>query len=170
MTEADKQLLFEFDRGIVDRNTFLKRFSVDIAHDSEYVRSEIKAAIKTADTGKIQMAISLISFSSNVSQFVDLLNELLINPNHRSHQKIAKMLQDNVPSPTTVPFIKKALETNFDYLDYTFSDSDVIAKWFSWLLYAIGTTEAIQLMKEYSNSKDEGIANEMRNRLNKTPQ
>ncbi len=167
MTEADEQLLIELYCGRVDRNIFLKNFSVDITRDIEYVRAEIEAAIKTADSEKIQMIIPLIEFSSDVSQFVDLLNELLINPNHRSHQRIAKTLQDNAPSPTTIPFVKKALETNFDYLNYTCSDSDAIAKWFSWLLYAIGTNEAIQLMQDYSNSPDEGIANEMRNRLNK---
>ena len=96
-----------------------------------------------------------------------ILNDPVINPNHRSHQVISKNLQDIAPSPTTVPFVRKALETNFDYLEYTGSDSDAIAKWFSWLLYSIGTDEAINLMKEYSNSPHEGIANEMRYRLNK---
>ncbi len=53
-------------------------------------------------------------FSADISNFVDLLDELLINPNHRSHQLIAKKLQDIIPSPPTVPFIRKALETNFN--------------------------------------------------------
>lgn len=167
MIEADKQLLIEFDSGIITRDTLIKRFSVDIAHDIDFVRTEIKTAIANADSNEIQITIPLIWFSSDISLFVDLLNELLINPNHRSHQEIAKTLQDRAPSPTTVPFVRKALETNFDYLKYTCSNSDAIAKWFSWLLYAIGTTEAIDLMKEYINSPDEGIANEMRYRLNK---
>jgi hypothetical protein len=110
------------------------------------------------------MTIALIWLSGNTANFIDLLNELLINPNHRSHQRIAKALQ-HTPSPTTVPFVRKALESNFDYLEYTFSDSDVIAKWFSWLLYAIGTPEAIDLIKEYSHSTNEGIKKEMLYRL-----
>jgi hypothetical protein len=63
--------------------------------------------------------------------------------------------------------VRKVLENNFDYLQYTCSESSTIAKWFSWLLYSIGTKEAIELMREYSNSEDEGIANEMRYRLKK---
>lgn len=167
MTEADKQLLIDLDYGKVTFDDFLKQFSVDLKSDNDFIRTEMKAAIQSADTDRIQMTIPLIWFSEDISNFIDLLNELLINPNHRSHQVIAKNLQDDAPSPTTVPFVRKALETNFDYLEYTCSDSDAIAKWFSWLLYSIGTDEATNLMKEYSNSTDEGIANEMRYRLNK---
>ena len=167
MTEADKKLLVDLDYGRVTFDDFLKQFSLDLKSDNNFIRAEMEAAIQSADTDRIQMTIPLIWFSADIPNFVDLLNELLINPNHRSHQVIAKNLQDIAPSPTTVPFVRKALETNFDYLEYTCSDSDAIAKWFSWLLYSIGTDEAINLMKEYSNSTDEGIANEMRYRLNK---
>lgn len=167
MTDQDKQLLAELDYGIITDDTFLKNFSVDIKHDTDYVSVEMKNAIATFDPDEIQMTLNLIWLSGNISKYVDILNELLINPNHRNHQEIAKTLQDLAPSPTTVPFVRKALESNFDYLEYTCSDSDAITKWFSWLLYSIGTTEAIDLMKEYSNSNDEGIRNEMLYRLKK---
>jgi hypothetical protein len=167
MTETDKQLLIDLHSGKVAFDDFLNRFSVDVRSDKNFIRVEMEAAIQSAQQDRIQMTIPLIWFSADIPSFVDLLNRLLINPNHRSHQVIAKTLQDIAPSPTTVPFVRKALETNFDYLAYTCSDSDVIAKWFSWLLYSIGTNEAIALMKEYSNSANEGIANEMRYRLSK---
>jgi HEAT repeat protein len=97
---------------------------------------------------------------------VALLNELLITPGHTQHQLIAKILQD-VKSPSTVPFVRKALESNFDYLEYTCSDSEAIAKWFSWLLLSIGTEDAVNLIKEYTQSTDEGIRKEMIYRLSK---
>jgi hypothetical protein len=166
MIEEDKQLLIELDYGRVSYESFLKQFSVDLKSDNEFIRKEIQSAIESTNEDRIQMTIPLIWLSADISNFVDLLNLLLINPNHRRHQEIAKNLQDSASSPTTVPFIREALETNFNYLEYTCSDSGAIAKWFSWLLYSIGTDEAISLMKEYSNSPDEGIANEMRYRLN----
>ena len=167
MTDKDKQLLAEFDYGIISSGTFIKNISIDIKSNVDFVRQEIKTAIESAGPEEIQMTLNLVWLSGDISKYVDLLNELLINPNHRNHQQIAKALQDLAPSPTTVPFVRKALETNFDYLEYTCSDSDAIAKWFSWLLYSIGTTEAIDLMKEYSHSADEGIRNEMLYRLKK---
>jgi hypothetical protein len=170
MTETDKELLINLENGRVTFENFLRQFSVDLKSDNNFIRTEMEAAIQSADHNRIQITIPLILFSADIRLFVDLLNELLINPNHISHQEIAKTLQDIAPSPTTVPFVRKALETNFEYLEYTCSDSDAIAKWFSWLLYSIGTDEAINLMKEYSNSTNEGIANEMRYRLNKIGQ
>jgi hypothetical protein len=167
MTEEDRLLLIDLDYGRVTFDNFLKRFSIDLKSNNNFIRTEIEAAIQSADIDRIQMTIPLIWFSAEIPNFVDLLNRLLINPNHRSHQVIAKNLQDFAPSPTTVPFVRKVLETNFEYLEYTRSDSDAITKWFSWLLCSIGTDEAIDLMKEYSNSTDEGIANEMRYRLDK---
>ena len=167
MTEKGEKLLIDLDYGRLKYNDFLQRFSVDLKSDKEFIRTEISAAIESQDSERIQLTIPIIWFSSDISKFVDLLNELLINPNHRSHQKIAKNLQDFAPSPTTVPFVRKALETNFHYLEYTCSDCEAIAKWFSWLLSAIGTSEAIDLMKEYSNSTDKGIKKEMLYRLQK---
>lgn len=167
MTDQDKQLLAELDYEVITTDTFLKNFSVDIKIDTDFVRTEMKNAIATSDPDEIQMTLNLIWLSDSISKYVDILNELLIDPNHRSHQEIAKTLQDYAPSPTTVSYVRKALETNFDYLEYTCADSHTIAKWFSWLLFSIGTTEAIDLMKEYSNSSDEGIRNEMCYRLKK---
>lgn len=167
MTDKDKQLLAELEYGIITTDIFLKKFSVNITNETSFVRTEITNAIETKDPSEIQIKLALIWLSGNITKYVDILNGLLINPNHRNHQLIAKKLQDYAPSPTTVPFVRKALESNFEYLAYTCSDSGTIAKWFSWLLYSIGTTEAIELMKEYSNSSDEGIRKEMLYRLKK---
>lgn len=167
MTEIDKQLLSDLNCGMITTEEFLMTFSIDVKSNPEFVRKEILTAIERHDPNEIQCILGLIWASDDIFPFVDLLNELLINPNHRSHQQIAKNLQDYAPSPSTVPFVRKALESKFDYLEYTCSESNVIAKWFSWLLYSIGTKEAIELMKEYSDSNDEGIRDEMRYRLRK---
>jgi hypothetical protein len=128
MTDHDKQLLAELENGIITTDIVLNNFSVDIKNDIDFVRTEMKNAIATSDPDKIQMTLALIWLSGDISKFVEILNELLINQNHRSHQQIAKKLQDNAPSPTTVPFVRKALETKFEYLEYTYSESNVIAK------------------------------------------
>jgi len=166
MIDADKQLFAEFDYGIISADVFLKRFSVDIKKDFDFIRSELQTAIKRGEPDDIQMIISLIWLTGKSSEFLDLLNELLINPNHRNHQQIAKALQD-IASPTTIPFVRKALESNFDYVEYTCSESGVIAKWFSWLLSSIGNKDAINLIEEFSSSSNEGIRNEMLYRLRK---
>ena len=103
----------------------------------------------------------LLQVGLTAVQSAVVLYQQQFQPTNKAQQK------DFAPSPKTVPFVSKVLESNFDFLEYTYSDSDAIAKWFSWLLYSIGTAEAIDLMKEYSNSNEEGIKNEMLYRLKK---
>lgn len=133
----------------------------------DFIKNKIRLGIDTANSDEIENAMSLLCKVEDVTLFINELNELLITPNHHNHQFIAKLLQDWAPSPSTIPYVRKALESNFDYLEYTCSESNTIAKWFSWLLYSIGTSEAIDLMKEYSSSDDEGISEEMSYRLSK---
>mgnify|MGYP000135565611 CR=1 FL=1 len=94
------------------------------------------------------------------------LNELLVIKEHQRHQEITKSLQ-NFAHPSSVDYIKTVLEGSFDHLDYNCSDSDVIAKWFSHALSRIGTEDAIDIIKKYANSSDEGIKHEMQYRLDK---
>jgi len=167
MTEDQKRQLIEYYCGRITIDRLAKNFPVDPRADDAYVRGEVRNAIQTSNPDEINPSIYLIWASGNVVAFTDLLNELLINPNHTQHQYIAKALQDHVRSPSSIPFIEKALASHFDYLSYTYSDSGVIAKWFSWLLYEIGTPEAIAVMQRYTEDPDEGIRKEMTYRLNK---
>jgi hypothetical protein len=48
--------------------------------------------------------------------------------------------------PSGVVFIQAVLSGGFAHLAYNFSDSAVIAKWFSHALFAIGTDEAIAVI------------------------
>jgi HEAT repeat protein len=166
MTDQEKILLFEVNSGQLTTDEFYRKFPADIRKAKDYVVREIQDSIKQGDTEELDIAISLIWLSGTDELFIDILNQLLINPNHRSHQFVTRTIQE-LQSPTSVPFIKQVLESNFSYLTYTCSDSDAIAKWFSWALYEIGTKDAIKLMKEYSKSPDEGIRKEMIYRLKK---
>ncbi|UEG55142.1 hypothetical protein LLH06_09225 [Mucilaginibacter daejeonensis] len=114
----------------------------------------------------MDLVITLIDVSGPSVEFVDILNKLLSHPYHHKHQEIAKHIQ-LLKSPTSVEYIDKVLETNFDFLEYTAAESEAIAKWFSWALYSIGTKDAIDVMKKYANVMDEGIKNEMQYRLKK---
>lgn len=132
----------------------------------ENIREQVKTAIAKGNSRELKIAVDSIWQSENPAAFADLLAELLIVPGHQDHQEIAKYLQDHAPQPDAIPYIRIAL-ADLSYLAYTGSDSGAIAKWFSWLLYAIDTDEAIEVMEEYSQSPDEGIRTEMLYRLDK---
>jgi hypothetical protein len=166
MLAADKKLLIDFNDGVISVEACINSFSVDLKSDFVYTKTVINDNILYQQSSELNLLIQLIWLAENDVYFTDLLNELLINPHHKSHQQIAKSLQ-NIANPSTIPYIRKVLETEFDYLDYTCSDSDVIAKWFSWILFKIGTNDAIAMIKEFTHSPNEGIAKEMLYRLKK---
>lgn len=130
------------------------------------VEVKVREAIKKGELEELDIAVSELLESDDISNHVDLLNELLLNNFHRQHQYIAKTIQ-YLKTPSSVPFINKVLESNFEDIPYTGSDSYSMAKWFSWVLYEIGTKEAIEVIEKHANSKDEGIREEMRYRLKK---
>lgn len=165
MTKKQIQILDDYYSSKISKNKFLQKFGKDI-EDADFIKRELREAIKSKDEEKIERAINLMWFYKDYEQFIDELNILLLEPNHWTHQMIAKTIQD-LKNPKSIPFIRKALESNFDYLEYTCSESNVIAKWFSWALFSIGTNEAINLIEEYTKSDDEGIRNEMIYRLDK---
>jgi hypothetical protein len=97
---------------------------------------------------------------------VEALNQLLVIKQHRRHQEITKALQ-TLAHPSSVKYIHEVLSGGFAHLAYSCCDSDVIAKWFSHALFAIGTEEAIEMIKKFAESSDAGICAEMRYRLTK---
>lgn len=134
--------------------------------NDDEIELKVKEAIKKGNLEELDDAVSELIQSENISNYVDLLNDLLLVPFHYQHQYIAKAIQ-NLKTPSSVQFIGKVLESKFKDIRYNGSDSYSIAKWFSWALSEIGTKEAIDLMREHANSTDEGIRYEMNYRLNK---
>ena len=96
----------------------------------------------------------------------DVLNGLLVMPGHELHQEVTMEIQ-RLKSLSSVPCIRSVLEGGFDFLAYTSSGDEVIAKWFSHALAKIGTREAIEVIKEFSVADNVGIAEEMSYRLGK---
>ena len=106
--------------------------------------------------------------ASDLESIVETLNGLVLSPGHRQHQAVVKRLQ-SVASPSSIPVLRQALASGFDLYDYTCSDDEVIAKWFSWALFAIGTKEAKAVLTESAQSDNPDVAKEMKYRLAKWP-
>ena len=165
----DQFLLDEIDymtyveRQYACSNSVVRQNSADFIHHKDKYLRLLNLALESEDDLKSDVIIEQMEVDAPA--FLNELNQLLIDPRHQSHQIVAKMLQDDAPSPTTVPYVRVVLESDFSYLAYTCSEKCAIAKWFSHLLFAIGTKEAIDLIREYAKCKDAQIAQEMQYRL-----
>lgn len=129
-----------------------------------YIIGELKLRFESDIPQEINRITDEIIATKSYKDFTLILNELLLYPNHKSHQYVARLLQ-SIADSSSIPYVRKVLESNFEYLKYTSSDPIVITKWFSWLLVAINTDEAIDLIQEFAKCKNKGIRDEMKYRL-----
>ncbi|MEZ4384739.1 MAG: hypothetical protein R3A79_25645 [Nannocystaceae bacterium] len=168
MTPAQRELLEDYEVAAIDRDELLRRFGVDLAQAPEFVRGEVEAALASGDADAADLAIELVflagGLSGGLGRYVDLLGRLVVSTGHRQHQHCVMALQ-TLRDPRALPYLRDALAMGFAYLEYTCSESQAIAKWFSHALAAIGGDEAIALLRTYAASEDPGIAAEMRYRL-----
>ncbi len=132
----------------------------------EHLIDSLSAAYADEDKELIDVIVDAVYEIKNETIQIEALNELLISQAHQKHQEITKSIQD-FAHPSSVRYINLVLEAGFEHLEYTCSESDVIAKWFSHALSRIDTVEALDTIKKYTNSTDEGVKREMQYRLNK---
>ncbi len=165
MTAQEIAILSKYSNQEIHFEDLRPEIIFDRLQDVGYVSAFIENALQSNDENLAEASCAIYFYFNDKVKLEKHLNQLIINPNHKSHQRLVKHLQDDLKYPSSVPYIRKALESNFDYLQYTCSDDDAIAKWFSHALHSIGTKEAIDLMKEYANSANQKIKDEMRYRL-----
>ena len=146
----------------------MQRQSVGIEEASikDFVLEEMRAASTDGDWDACLALLSLARGIADPQRKAEVLNSMLVMPEHRIHQEVTMEIQ-RLAHHSSVPYIRKILESNFETLAYTCSDDEVLAKWFSHALAKIGTPESISLIREFAASANSGIAHEMRYRLAK---
>jgi hypothetical protein len=165
MTQKEIEILAGYNDPSVSMKALDKEIRTDTLQDEAWVISFFEKALGSDDEIWLKAACSVYWCFEQKERLEQYFNQMIINPYHCQHQALVKHLQDDLKYPSAVPYIRKALESNFDYLEYTNSEDGVIAKWFSHALHAIGTKEAIDLIKEFASSPNRGIRDEMRYRL-----
>lgn len=165
MTEREKKLLADREERRTGETEFYELFPLEQYTEINYITNEIDKAITEKDSVAIDLLTYLLLYHlPSGIEYTNLLNKLLITRYHHKHQEVARRLQE-LKNPSSIPYVRRALASGFDYLTYTCSETGAIAKWFSWILAEISTQEAIEVLEEYSHSSDEGIKNEMLYRL-----
>lgn len=131
---------------------------------NNHILAQMAAAIAAVDWDAQEAVVELACGIDDVDLKAAALNGLLAMPGHELHQQVTMEIQ-RLKSASSVPIIEAVLEGGFDYLQYTCSEDEVIAKWFSHALASIGTPEAIALIRKFAASENAGIASEMQYRL-----
>ncbi|GAA3513943.1 hypothetical protein GCM10022393_29710 [Aquimarina addita] len=159
--------MLENEYWIIKRDNLLTKELSNIISNKKYVQGFMNSALNSKSEKAITAAVTMYWLCYERIDLEKEFNKLIISPYHKSHQTLIKHLQDKLKYPSSVNYIKIALTSNFDYLQYTYSEDGVIAKWFSHALLAINTKASIDLIKEFTQSENLEINEEMKYRLSK---
>ena len=157
--------LFENDYWQITGDSLLPKEIEELIGNEKYVRKFIYDALNSESERLTTAAVTLYWLCNGKIRLEDELNKLLISPCHKSHQPLVKHLQDLHRYPSSVKYIRIALASGFDYLQYTCSEDAAIAKWFSHALSDINTKQSIDLIREFAQSENDQIREEMQYRL-----
>lgn len=132
----------------------------------EFVVREMAVAIASQDWNLWTVVLCMTCDIEDAAVKADTLGRLLLMRGHRVHQEVAMEIQQ-LGHPSSVAVIRQILERGFDDFAYTGSGHETIAKWFSHALRAIGTPQAVDLLREFTHSRDAGLAAGMIYRLSR---
>ena len=155
-------LSFKPELGVGGQNTWGKGIWKARLHDLESIASAKEFVNQTASA----LDSMYIEDVYNLHQIVIEKCEKLLRIDHSEHEEIIRFLQD-AADPFAIPFIKQAilLKPQLDYLAY--DDYGSYYKKCFWALKAIGSKNAIELIKEFTESVDPIIKEQAHYRLSK---
>lgn len=159
-----KDIFIKLEEGAINRSDLVNLLPKPLLNEDLEIKKLADWIILSQDVAGVEFLLTLHYLIGKDSIFTGIFNQLTLEEFHFSHQPIVFCLQ-KIKSPSSIPFLEKMLESQFDYLEYTGSDSDVITKWISHALANIGTPDALSIIKKYKNAEDVGISKEMTYRL-----
>ena len=155
--------LEEFEKDV---RQFWKVHPVERSERRPYLLTTLRRAIDSRDETLIELVLE-VALRSDEPDKVTCLGEMLLVREHYRHQELVRELQ-LMADPKAVTYLIKALNTNLEHMvNYNGSGSGVVAKWFSHALLDIGSVEAIEALKAFSNHADPEVRDEMLYRLGK---
>ncbi len=164
MNSNQYKALLQYSKSL-DLEELKKHFPGREYMNKEQVIPFLKTALESTVSEDHIAALSLYWLYPDKYELKPFFNQLLLAEGHQGHQALAGHLQRELKYPESVYALREILLSGFDFLQYTCSEDAVIAKWVSHALNAIGTPEAIAVLKEFSLSENIQIKDEMRYRL-----
>jgi 2-polyprenyl-6-methoxyphenol hydroxylase-like FAD-dependent oxidoreductase len=114
----------------------------------------------------LEDALTIFWVIDSNDDVLDILNELLLQNWHTRHEEIIHSIQ-KISSPKSIRYIKEAMQINFQYLEDYGTGLRQFINQCGHALLSIGTKEAIELIYELSESKNQILKDEMLYRINK---
>ena len=155
MNKEQIEVIFARIRHEITTEQFAEKYPVEPGKEQEHVEELLLYAISTRNSRDVLAAVIMGSWFGFSESCVPLLNALLTEDWHKSHEEIVLKLQQ-LRDPSSVEPLYQAALLRLDYMDY--DDSCVIASNCCWALGDINTAEADEKLRELMKQEDPIIA------------
>ena len=157
MNDNERKHILELGLDKISKEQFIKKFSVDINNNPNYVMELLVCAYNEKNADDVEYALT-VAYKLNLitERYVTILCDLLEERWHYRHEDIAKILQ-SMKSPSSIESLYRTALTKFEYLDY---DNSALARKCIWALGDINTDESKKKLELIAT--DETLSEEIR--------
>lgn len=155
MDPALNQAIFDFQCRRISERELVSALPFPPQEASVRLRSIVDDIIRRKSASDVESILILMDIFEFEDKFPDSLHKLILEPWHYSYENITHMLQDRM-DPASIPFIRAAMHNKYAALEYTGGTGQFIGQC-GHALWSIGTPEAIQVIKELSETSEDPI-------------
>ena len=166
MTANLKKLLLDFQQGQVSKPELISTLGLTGGAKESLVRETIEKAIKAQNAEELEYGVILLEALEEKDELIDLVHSLLLEPWHYLYEELAHDLQRR-KNPASIPFLKAAMSRKYPYLESYGTGTRQFINQCGHALLSIGTTEAINAIRQLSCSADPVLKEEMLYRISR---
>lgn len=158
MTDFEKETILNFALDKITYNDFLKAIDIDESMIEEYTLKTLANGYQDKNSDTIGYTFYFGYNNVRSEKFIPILNKLLVEDWHKSHEDIARLLQA-LKSPDSIDFLDRAIFINAK-LEYLPGDmSGALIRKCCFALGNINTVRSREILKNLSNSDNWLIRN-----------
>lgn len=141
-----------------------KAFGVDLAAEPGHTADLLKAELTACDADGVKAALELAFHFGWTATHIGLLGQLANADWHRSHEDVARAL-DELKDPESIPALFEAASKTYRGLAYLSDGGHAYARKCTWALARINTADAWQKLELLVQSDDTQVQGYARKRL-----
>jgi hypothetical protein len=166
MTEPQREACLKFTCGGVAEDELFAAFGRDFSETPNDTISLLQQASDDRNADDVEFALSLLFHFQPTADYLPLVCELLAADFHTRHEDIIGALQAAADA-RSIAFLRQAvlIKPRLEYLAY--DDYGSYYKKCFWALRAIGTPDAIDVIREFTTSEDSAASEQAVYRLSK---
>ena len=166
MQEEIKTLVRQYYRKELTKELFQQKVREKIGFQKTDFKQFFLQILQSKNAGDLEFGLVILYALEENNDMLDLLHQTLLEPWHREYEALAHELQRR-KRPESIPFLKEAMQQKFPYPESYGTGTGQFINQCGHALWSIGTKEALDVIRELSQSDDPVLKDQMLYRLSR---